>query len=152
MTEPGGHDLLKEWRRVMESVVSSAASASGRSELPGELLRASQRQLELVQEVIERERTMQGDLAARLFAPVDALFDLLEQTGGTLRRQAETLEAAGAALQETGGLMKRQAELFERSVAALRQPSELAKAATGVKRRPKSPPAGDSGRSAPPAR
>jgi hypothetical protein len=137
MTEPSGRDLLNEWRRMMESVISSAASASGRSELPGDLLRATQRQLELVQEVLERERTLQSDLAGRLFAPIDALFDLLEETGSTLARQAEALEAAGAALEETAGLMRRQAELFERSVATLRQPSKLAKAATGVKRQPK---------------
>jgi hypothetical protein len=135
--KPNDRDLLSEWRRVMDTVISSATSVSGRTELPHNLLRATQRQLELVQEVIERERSLQGDLAARLFAPIDALFDLLEETGATLRRQAETLESAGAALQETAGLMKHQAELFERSVSALRQPSELAKAATGVKRQPR---------------
>ncbi len=137
MPESSERDLLNEWRKVLDSVVASAASVSGRKDLPRDLLRATQRQLELVQSVLERERSLQGDLAARLFGPIDALFDLLEETGVTLRRQAETLEAAGAALQETAGLMKHQAELFERSVVALRQPSELAKAATGVKRTPK---------------
>lgn len=141
MSEPNGHELLGEWRRVMDAVIASATSASGRTELPGELLRATQRQLELVREVIERERAVQGDLAARVFAPIDGLFDLLEATGATLSRQAESLEAAGAALSETAALMKQQAELFERSVGALRQPSELAKAAIGVKnkKQPKKP-------------
>lgn len=139
MPESSGRDLLNEWRGVMDSVIASAASVTGRSELPRDLLRATQRQIELVQEVIERERSMQSDLASRLFAPVDALFDLLEQTGGTLRKQAETLESAGAALMETAGLMKRQAELFERSVGALRQPSEFAKAAAGAKRQTRKP-------------
>ncbi|MHB8241295.1 MAG: hypothetical protein ACYDHN_04830 [Solirubrobacteraceae bacterium] len=139
MPESSGHELLSEWRRLMDAVVASATSASGRTELPGELLRATQRQLELVREVIDRERTVQSDLAARVFAPIDGLFDLLEETGATLSRQAASLEAAGVALSETAALMKQQAELFERSVAALRQPSELAKAAVGVKGKTKKP-------------
>jgi hypothetical protein len=96
-----------------------------------------QRQLELVQEVIERERRLQSELAARIVAPVDAVFDLLEETGVTMRRQAEALEAAGRALEETAALMKRQAEVFERTIGMLREPAELAKAATGLDRRPK---------------
>jgi len=66
-----------------------------------------------------------------LLAPVDAIFDLLEETGTTLQRQAEALEAAGLALEETAALVKKQAELFERTVGTLRQPAELAKKATG---------------------
>jgi hypothetical protein len=129
--ELSGRELLREWRRLMDSVVSSAA---GRSEVPHDLLGAMQRQLELVSEVVERERRMQSELAGHLFAPVDAAFDLLEETGAALRAQAETLEAAGRALEETAGLMKRQAELFERTIRTLRQPADLARAATGLKR------------------
>jgi signal transduction histidine kinase len=136
MPERSGHDLLEEWRRLLESLASSAGNAvAARTDLPREVLKASQRQLELVREIVERERRMQGELASLLSAPVDALFDLLEETGETLRRQAEALGAAGRALEETAGLMRNQAERFERSVAALRQPAELAKAAAGVKRR-----------------
>ncbi len=119
----------------MDSVIASAASVAGGSELPRDLLGAMQRQLELVQEVIERERRLQKELTGRLVAPVDAVFDLLEETGATLRRQAEALEAAGRALEETAGLMKRQAELFERTISTLRQPAELAKAAAGLQSR-----------------
>jgi hypothetical protein len=121
----------------MDSMIASAASTAGRSGLPGDLLGAMQRQLELVQEVIERERRLQKELTGRLVAPIDAVFDLLEETGATLRRQAEGLEAAGRALEETAGLMTRQAELFERTIGTLRQPAELAKAATGLDRRSK---------------
>jgi hypothetical protein len=136
MSEPRGSDLLGEWRRVMESVVSSATSVAGRSQIPRDLMRASQRQLELLQEVVERERRLQRDLTALVIAPVDAVFDLLEETGQTLRLQAEALESAGRALEDTAGLMKRQSERFERTVSALRQPADLAKAAAGVQRRP----------------
>jgi hypothetical protein len=118
----------------MDSVMTSATSVAGRSNLPRDLLAAMQRQLELVQEIIERERRLQKELTGRLVAPVDAAFDLLEESGATLRRQAEALEAAGRALEETAGLMKRQAELFERTIGTLRQPAELAKAATGLDR------------------
>jgi len=116
----------------MDSVIASAASAAGGSDLPRDLLGAMQRQLELVQEVVERERRLQKELTGRLLAPVDAVFDLLAETGATLRRQAEALEAAGRALEETAGLMKRQAELFERTIGTLRQPAELAKTAAGL--------------------
>jgi hypothetical protein len=135
--ELSGRELLNEWRRLMDSVVASAASVAGHSDLPGDLLGAMQRQLELVGEVIERERRLQSELAARIVAPVDAVFDLLEETGVTMRRQAEALEAAGRALEETAALMKRQAEVFERTIGMLREPAELAKAATGLDRRPK---------------
>ena len=121
----------------MRSVVSSAASIAGRSELPRQLLEPMQRQLELVQEVIERERRLQRELTGRLLAPLDAVFDLLEESGTMLRRQAEALEAAGRALEETAGLMKVQAELFERTIGGIREPAELLKSATGAERRPR---------------
>jgi hypothetical protein len=132
MPELSGRALLREWRTLMETVIASAASATPRAELPRELLDAMARQIELVQEVIERERHLRKDLADRVSAPIDALFDLLEQTGATLRRQAETLEAAGQALEETAGMMKRQAELFERTIGVLRQPADAAKVAAGL--------------------
>jgi hypothetical protein len=131
--ELSGRELLREWRQLMDSVI---ASAGGHSELPRDLLRAMQRQLELVQEIMERERRLQKELAGRLVAPLDAVFDLLQETGLTLRRQAEALQAAGSALEETASLMKQQAELFERTIATLRQPSDLAKAAAGLGRPP----------------
>jgi hypothetical protein len=70
----------------MESVVASAASVGGRAELPRRLLEPMQRQLELVQEVLERERRLQKQLAGHLIAPVDATFDLLEENGLILRK------------------------------------------------------------------
>ncbi len=135
MPELSGRELLGEWRKLMDSVVASAASVGGRAELPRQLLEPMQRQLELVQEVIERERRLQTQLAGHVFAPVDLIFDLLEESGSMLRRQAEALEAAGRALEETAGLVKSQAELFERTIGALREPAELARAAAGLDRR-----------------
>ena len=90
----------------MDSVVASAVSVGGRTELPRQLLEPMQRQLELVQEVIERERRLQKQLAGQLLAPVDAVFDLLQESGLMLRRQAEALETAGRALEETAGLIE----------------------------------------------
>ncbi|MEA2145599.1 MAG: hypothetical protein QOG59_1186 [Solirubrobacteraceae bacterium] len=119
----------------MNSLVTTATDA--RSELPRALVEPLQRQLELVQEVIERERTLQRELAGRLLAPADAIFDLLAESGSMLRRQAEALESAGLAISETAGLMKSQAELFERTIGVLREPTELAKAAAGLERKPK---------------
>ena len=131
----GGRDLLAEWRRLMDSVVTSMTTASGRASLPRELLAAMQRQLELAQDLIEREGRVQRDLAGRLTAPIDAAFDLLEESAVALRRQAEALQAAGRALEETASLMKRQAELFERTIASVRAPADRAKAVAGIDRR-----------------
>ena len=78
---------------------------------------------------------LERELAGRVAAPFDAIFDVLEQSGSTLRSQAKALEAAGAALSEAGRLMKTQAELFDRTVGSLRAPAELAKSAAGVERR-----------------
>jgi hypothetical protein len=91
--------------------------------------------IQTVEQLVERERRLQGELAGRVFAPVDAIFDLLADSGTTLRRQAEALEAAGRALEESAALMKTQAELFERTVGTLRQPADLARKASGAKRR-----------------
>jgi hypothetical protein len=133
--ELSGHDLVAEWRKALDSVAAAAGSVAGRAELPPQVSSAMHRQLELVGELIERERRLQKQAAAQLAAPFDALFDLLEQTGTTLQRQADALEAAGQAIEETAELMRGQAELFERTVGALRQPTDLAKAAAGLERR-----------------
>jgi len=145
VTDLGGRELLREWRKLMDSVVDSAASVAGRGEVPQKLLEAMQHQLRLVEEVIERERGLQRDLAARLAAPVDAVFDLLEESGATMRRQAEALQSAGRALEETATLMETQAELFEGTIARLREPAEFAKTVAGLERRDRNedaPPAG----------
>ena len=136
MPDLSGRELLGEWRALMDSVVGSATSTAGGA-VPRPLLDAMQRQIELVHEVIERERRVQKQLAAGLVAPVDAVFDLLEQIGVTLRRQAEALETAGRALEETARLAQTQAELYERTIGALREPAEIAKTAVGLERRPR---------------
>jgi hypothetical protein len=117
----------------MQSVVASAA---GRAELPHQLLAPMQRQLELVQEVIERERRLQQELLTRTLAPFDAVFELLEQSAAALRRQAEALNASAQALEQAAGMIELQAELFERTIRTLREPAEIAKAAAGMKKRP----------------
>ena len=105
MADQDGRDLTGDWRRLAESLAASAASAAGNSKIPKDIVRVSQRQLELLQEVLERERRLRGDVAGMVTAPLDALFDLMEETGTTLRLQAEAIESAGRALEETAGLM-----------------------------------------------
>ena len=136
MPEPSGRELLQEWQRLMESVVRSAASAAGHTELPRLLVEPMQRQLQLVEELVERERRLERALAGRLAAPVDAVFDLLEESSAGMRRQAGALEAAGRALEETSSLVKAQAKLLEQTLDRLREPAEMAKAAAGLERRP----------------
>jgi hypothetical protein len=119
----------------MESMLSTAASSVGsRVEVPRQLLEPMQRQLELVEELIERQRKFQKEVTGRLVAPFDVIFDLLDQNGAMLRRQAEALDAAGQALEDAARLITIQAELFEKTIGVLRQPTELAKAAAGIER------------------
>jgi hypothetical protein len=99
---------------------------------PTAVLRESRR---IAEEIMRRERL----LAGRVIAPVDAVFDLLEESGVALRRQADALEAAAHALAETAALMQGQAELFERTIHAVRGPAELAKKVAGVDRHPRGP-------------
>jgi hypothetical protein len=128
MPEVSGYDLLHEWQAAMRSL-------AGRSvELPQQLLAPLQRQVELVAEVLERERQRQQDLLGRAFAPLDAVFDLLEQGGAALHQQAAALKESARALEQAAAMAEAQAELFERAVAVLRQPSEIVKRAGGVKR------------------
>jgi hypothetical protein len=145
VADRSGREVLEEWRGLMESAVSTAASAAGRPDLPRELLGTMQNQMALMQRLVERERLQGSELAARILVPLDAVFDLLEEGGATLRREAEALETAGRALQETAGLMKRQAELFEQTIGVLREPAELAKTAVGLDRRPRKSRAGEAG-------
>jgi hypothetical protein len=130
MADAGGHDLIREWRTAMQSVLAAAASATGRAEIPRQLLVPLQKQAELVQEVLERER----DLMSHAFAPVDAVFDLLEQSGAALRKQAEALSESARALEQAAELVRAQAQLYEGAVRALRRPTELVKTAARVER------------------
>jgi hypothetical protein len=130
---PEGRDLLHDWQDAMQSIVSAAKGAAGGSELPKAMLAPMQRQLELVQEVVERERKLQGEVFGRLLDPIDAVFDLLEESGKTFRAQADALEEASAALGQTAKLMQTQAEIYEGTINALREPANLARRAAGAK-------------------
>jgi hypothetical protein len=135
MAEPDGRDLLRRWQDAMQSLASSAASVAGRAPIPQQLVAPMQRQLELVEEIIERERRLQQEILTRTLAPFDAVFDLLEQSSAALRRQAEALNESARALQQASEMIETQAELFERTIVTLREPAEVVKAAAGVQRR-----------------
>lgn len=133
MSESGGHDLVGEWRAAMQAVLAAAGSAAGRAELPRQLTAPMQRQLELMHELVERQRRLQDEVLGRAFAPVDAVFDLLEQSGAAFRQQAEALTESARALEQAAELMRAQAELYERTIRTLRRPSQIAKSAAGLK-------------------
>ena len=124
MPDGGGLDLLRDWQSAMQSVI------------PKQLLGPLQRQADLIQDVIERERRLQREVLGQVFAPFDAVFDLLEQSGATFRQQAEALEHAARALEDTAVLMKAQAEIFEAGVRAIREPADLARTVAGLEKRP----------------
>jgi len=131
-----GRDILGEWQAAMQSIASTARQTAGRSELPKALLTPMQRQLELLQAVVERERNLQSEVFGHLLDPIDAVFDLLEESGKTFRAQAEALEQASAALEQTAQLMQTQAEIYENTIKALREPAALARRVAGGKPRP----------------
>jgi len=132
MPDLGGVDLLREWQAAMQSVAASVTAAAGRSDVARQLLAPLQRQAELFQEVLERERALQRDLLLRVFEPFDAAFDLLEQSGSALREQAAAIEHAAKSLEQAAGLMKVQAELFEHTIRTLREPSRRIESAVGL--------------------
>jgi hypothetical protein len=134
MPEVGGHDLIREWQAAMQSAFSAAMSATGRRELPRQLLAPLQRQAELVQEMLERERRLQRDVMRHAFAPADAVFDLLEQSGAALRKQAEALSESARALEQAADLVRAQATLFEQAIHTMRRPIDLARSAAGLER------------------
>lgn len=135
MPEISGRELIREWRKLTDAMVEGLSSLAGRPEVPDRIAETMQRQLELVQDLIERERRLQVEVAELLIAPSDIAFDLLEQSGTTLRRQAEALKAAGDALGETAGLMETQAELFEQTIGRLRAPTKAARSVLGAEER-----------------
>lgn len=131
----GARDLVREWQAAMRSLVSSATSAAARP-LPDQVLASMQRQLELIQEVLERERRFQGEVLSRMFTPLNNAFDLLEQSAAAVRQQAKALSESAKALERAADMMEVQADLFERTIQTLREPAEVAKDVAGVKRRP----------------
>ena len=130
-------DLLHDWQDAMQSIVTAARRAGGRLELPKALMAPMQRQLELLQEVVERERKLQADVFGRLLDPIDAVLDLLEESGKTFRAQADALEEASAALEQTAKLMQTQAEIYEGTIRALREPADLARKVAGTRPKPR---------------
>ena len=120
MRDLGPHELVREWKAAMQSLISAA----GRPEVPRALLAPMERQVELLQVMVERA-----------FGPFDAVFDLLEESAATMRRQAEALSASAQALEQAAELMRVQAEMFERTVRTVREPAEIAKGIARVDRR-----------------
>ena len=126
---------MREWQEALQSIAGAARGAAGRSELPKALLTPMQRQVELLQEVVERERKLQAEVFGRLLDPMDSVLDLLEESGKTFRAQADALAEASAALEQTATLMQTQAEIFESTIRALREPADLARRVSGAKPR-----------------
>ena len=135
---PDPIDILGEWRAAMQSITSAARGTAGPADLPNALSAPMQRQLELLQEVVERERNLQAQLAGHLLDPIDAVLHLLEESGKTFRAQADALAEASAALQQTATLMQTQAEIYENAIRALREPADLARRVAGAKPRKRS--------------
>ena len=137
MPESGGHDLLKEWQEAMQSVVSSAASAAGRSALPRQLITPMQRQFDLVQELFERERKLQRDLLARTFAPFARRLRPARAERRSVASAGRGVERVRPGAEQAASMIEVQADLFQRTVKTLREPAEIAKAAAGLERRPR---------------
>jgi hypothetical protein len=115
--------------------MQSVAKAVPGGDVARNVLAPLQRQTELLQELLEVERRAQREVLGRAMAPLDAAFDLLEESGAALRGQAEAMEHAAQALEQTAVLMKSQAELFERTIRTMRGPSRLLASAAGLEPR-----------------
>lgn len=129
MPDVPGLALVREWQAAMESIAASV----GRADLTRQLVAPMQRQAELFQELLERERRLQRELLGHVFAPLDAAFDLLEASAASLRAQAEAVEHAAQAMEQAAAQMKTQGELLERAIRMLREPPRRVESALGVK-------------------
>jgi predicted lipoprotein len=118
----------------MKSLASAAASAAGRQPLPPQLLAPMEHQVQLIEEILGRERRLQQELLTRAFEPFNAVFDLLEQSATALHRQAEALRESSQALEQAAEMIEVQAATFERTISALREPGEIVKRAVGADR------------------
>ena len=127
------HDVTRELQSTLRSLSRAVTSAAG-GDTARALVAPLRRQTELFQEMIDAERRLQREVAGRVLSPLDAVFDLLEQSGEAMRGQAEAVEHAAQALEQTAALMRTQAELFERTVHTLREPTRLLASAAGVER------------------
>ena len=85
-----------------------------------------------MESVVERERRLQQDMLVRAFEPLDAVFDLLEESAEALGAQADALEASARALEQAAELMRVQSEVSARAIATLRGPSRLVKRVGGI--------------------
>ena len=126
-------DPLREVQATMRSVTRAVTSVAG-GDVARQLVAPLRRQAELFQELLDAERRMQRDLVGRVLSPLDAAFDLLEESGEALRGQAEAIEHAAQALEQSAVLMRTQAELFERTIRTLREPSRVLASVAGVER------------------
>jgi hypothetical protein len=133
MTEQRDRDLLHGWQEAMNSLTGAVGAAAG-GNVAHQLVAPLRRQAELFQEVLEAERRVQRELVGRALAPLDAAFDLLEESGAALREQAEAIEHAAQALQQAAALMRTQAELFERTIRTVREPSRIVESVVGLDR------------------
>jgi len=125
-------DVTRELQATLRSLSRAVTSVAG-GDTARELVAPLRRQTELFQEMIDAERRLQREVAGRVLAPLDAVFDLLEESGKTFRAQAEALEQASAALAQTAKLMQTQAEIYEGTIGALREPTALARRVAGAK-------------------
>ena len=146
LPELSGQELLAEWRKLLDAAAGSLSAVGDHVEAPRQLTDLMGHQLELVEELIARERALQKQAAGQLLAPLDAIFDLLDASTTTLRKQAEALESAGRALEESARLVKAQAGLFEAAIGTLREPSDRARAVIGLEPRARAHPRGRSRR------
>ena len=88
----------------------------------------------LLRDALDAERRLQREVVGRALGPLDAVFDMLEESGAALHGQAEALEHAAQALEQTAVLMRTQAELFESTIRTLREPSRMLESAVGLER------------------
>jgi hypothetical protein len=81
-------------------------------------------------DLLHEGQRLVGSVTSRVVAPIDGVFDMLEASAVSMRRQAEAMQAAARALEESARLMKTQAEIYERTIHSLRQPTDFVKSIT----------------------
>src|SRR5947209_18889530 len=99
-------DLLRAWQDAIRDVGGAAASlVSGSAGAAGDLLAPLQRQAEQLERVLQRQLEFEREVLTRVSAPARAALELIEQSAGAFRSQAQALRSASNAFAQLAELM-----------------------------------------------
>ena len=118
---PDPADALRGLRTAIGQIADSGPLAP--------LLGPLQRQADLIEDLVRRQVEFERDLLGRALAPATAVLDILDQTAGAMRKQAQAFNAASVAFKQAADMLEVQANLMETAASTVRDPGAVVKSA-----------------------